>query len=65
MAKTEKSYHQLKEQLEIILANLQSDELDIEKAEAAYKEGMALVKLMQAKLSIIENKMVKIKEKFD
>jgi exodeoxyribonuclease VII small subunit len=65
MPKPEKTYQQLKEQLDRVLDKLQSDELDIEAAEAAYKEGMALIKQMEAKLSSVENKIIKLKTKFD
>lgn len=65
MPKSEETYNQLKEKLDEVLRRLEDGELDIESAESTYKNGMDIVGKMEAKLAQVENKITKLKNKFD
>lgn len=61
----EASYQELKLQLDSVLETLQSDDLNVDNALKAYETGMELVKQLELKLSEAENKITKLKEKFE
>ena len=62
---TDKSYTELKHELDEVLDSLQSDDIDVDDALRSYERGMELVKLLEAKLKTAENKITKLKQKFD
>lgn len=63
MAK-EKSYQQLRGELDEVVASFQSGELDIEAATKQYERGTQVVKELQEYLKTAEIKIEKIKAKF-
>lgn len=65
MAKAEPTYSELKQQLDIVLESLRQDDIDVDDALKAYEQGMELVGLLEAKLKTAENKITKLKQKFD
>lgn len=65
MAKSNKNYRELQLELDELLGNLQSDELDIDEAMKAYERGMALAKELEDYLKTAENKITKIQASRD
>ncbi len=63
MAK-EKSYQQLRAELDEVVAGFLSGELDIEAATKQYERGTQIVKELQEYLKTAEVKIEKIKTKF-
>lgn len=59
------NYRQLTEELETILNDMQSGELDIDEAIKQYERGMMLVVQLQSYLKQAENKVIKVKQSFD
>lgn len=59
------NYRQLSQQLDEILDNLQSGNLDIDEAIKKYEQGMAIVQQLQTYLKDAENKVTKIKKSFE
>lgn len=59
MAQTD--YKKLSEELDEVLAKLQSADLDVDEAVAAYERGMAIAKQLETYLKQAENKVTKIK----
>lgn len=57
------SYEALNRELEAILADLQRDDLDIDKALAHYQRGLELVKELEKYLKTAENKVSELKAK--
>lgn len=56
MARQAKTYQQLKQELEAVLANLQADNLDVDAAVAQYERGRQLIAQLQEYLKTAENK---------
>lgn len=56
----EKSYKQLRQELDQLFDELDSDEVDIDEAFKKYEQGIKLVKQLEAKLKLAENKIKKI-----
>lgn len=54
------NYQELNDELEIILGQLQSGEMDIDAALLAYERGQAIVKELQIFLKTAENKIKKL-----
>mgnify|MGYP001019077657 CR=1 FL=1 len=65
MAKTEKSFRQMQEELDQILMKMQSADGDIDESIKSYEDGLKLIQQMEEYLSQAENKIKKIKAKFD
>lgn len=67
MAKPENTvdYAALNEELDTILAKLQSDQLDVNDAIGLYERGMHITKELEAYLKTAENKITKIKASFE
>ena len=67
MATTKNSpdYRELSNELDDILESLQTSELDIDKAIRDYERGMIIVKQLDDYLKSAENKITKIKTRFD
>lgn len=67
MAKSnhQKSYQDMSEELQGILAELQTGELDIEQAIKRYERGMELADEMERYLKEAELKITQLKAKFD
>ena len=63
--KKESSYAELKSELDAVLAALQSDDLSVDDGIKAYQRGMELVKQLETLLKEAENKVTKLKMKFD
>lgn len=53
------------EELEKLVTEFESRELDLEKDLPRFERGLALAKKLQAKLKEIENKVVEIEKKFE
>lgn len=53
------------QELEALLARVESDELDVDAAIESFEKGMKLVDELESYLSTAENKIEKIKQKFD
>lgn len=62
MATKKIDYRKLTEELENILTNLQSDDLDIDEAVKAYERGMAVADELETYLKEAENKVTKLKQ---
>ena len=62
---SEPDYRQLREQLDEVMAELQREDLDVDKALEYYKRGLELAQKLQRHLSGAENKVIEIKDKFD
>ncbi len=58
-------YRELNDELEAILADLQTDELDVDKAIAKYERGMEIVKQLEEYLQKAENKVKAVKAALD
>ena len=67
MAKTKPNtdYATLKSELDTVLAELQRDDLDVDKALDHYRRGLELVQQLEAYLKTAENKVTELKTKFD
>lgn len=59
------NYQVLSAELEAILGRLQSGELGIDDALEQYEQGMKIIEDLQKYLKQAENKVTKIKQKFD
>lgn len=59
------NYQKLNDELDKILQLLQSGDLDVEEALINYERGMEIVKQIESYLKQSENKVTKIKKKFD
>ena len=58
-------YRQLSQELDAILDELQTADLDIDEAVKKYERGMMLVKELEDYLKTAENKVTKIKASFE
>ncbi len=64
MTKSKKAnYEELKQELDVILAELQGDDLDIDRALTRYKRGLELVKALEEYLDQAENTVRELKRK--
>lgn len=57
-------YRQLNTELDAILMQLQSDDLDVDEAVVLYERGIQITKELEAYLKTAENKVAKIKADF-
>ncbi len=60
MAKETVNYRKLHEELEAILARLETNELEVEEAIKQYQRGSEIVKQLQQYLKTAENKVKKV-----
>lgn len=65
MTKPDKTYAQLKAELDELLELLQSEDIDIDEAVERYQRGTELVKLLETKLKQAKSKVTKLKVNFD
>ncbi len=65
MATKKTDYQALSQELDEILAQLQTAELDIDEAVKAYERGVAIAKELEIYLKSAENKITKIKTDWD
>lgn len=65
MTKMDKTYAELKAELDELLELLQSEDIDVDEAVERYQRGTELVKLLEAKLKQAKNKVTKLKVNFD
>jgi len=63
--KTERSFAELKRELDKVLDSLQANDADVDVALKSYERGMELVKQLENQLKNAENKVIKLKAKFD
>jgi len=63
--KTTPSYQELSAELDSVMAQLQAEDIDIEKAVQAYERGMTIVQELEKQLKTAENKVKKIKLQFE
>ena len=59
------TYAELKLELDTVLDMLQSDDISVDDALKYYERGMELVKELESTLKEAENKITKLKAKFD
>ncbi len=59
------TYAELRQELDIVLGTLQQDDIDVDDALKAYERGMELVHQLEAALKVAENKITKLKAKFE
>lgn len=59
------AYAELSMELEDILSDLQSGDLDVDDAIKKYERGAAIVEELETYLKDAENKVTKIKQRFD
>lgn len=64
MTSKKTDYKTLSDELDKVLANLQSDDLDVDEATKLYERGLKLTKEMESYLKDAENKVAKIKADF-
>lgn len=57
-------YKSLNEELDEVLAKLQSDDLDVDEAVGLYERGIAIIKELENYLADAENKVTKLKADF-
>lgn len=60
MAKVEKTYQELAEELETLLSDLQEDGLDVDQAMSKYERGLEIIKQLEQYLQTAENKVTKL-----
>jgi exodeoxyribonuclease VII small subunit len=65
VTKNKPAYKELSNELDEILASLQSADLDIDEALKCYERGMVIVKELEEYLKTAENKVTKLKARFD
>ena len=63
--KSETTYAELKSELDGVLNALQQDDISVDDAMKCYERGMELVKQLETTLKDAENKITKLKHKFD
>lgn len=59
------NYEQLRAELDTVLAELQRDDLDVDKALKYYRRGLELVRQLEKYLNNAENKVRELKAAFD
>jgi|694.fasta_scaffold07267_3 exodeoxyribonuclease VII small subunit len=65
MKKTEQSFKQIFSELETLTKELENnDVIELEKGVQLFEKGMELSKICRSKLSIMENKIINIKNKY-
>lgn len=64
-SKENQTYTELKLELDEVLNALQQDDISVDDALKAYERGMELVGLLETQLKLAENKITKLKKKFD
>lgn len=65
MATNNKTYAELKSELDDVLFTLQQDNIDVDDALKTYEKGMELVAKLESQLKEAEIKIVKLKARFD
>jgi exodeoxyribonuclease VII small subunit len=65
MTAKEFDYRKLSQELDTVLEDLQTGDLDIDDAAKKYERGMELVKQLETYLKTAENKVTKIKASFE
>jgi exodeoxyribonuclease VII small subunit len=63
--KVEPTYAELKLELDELLDTLQQDDISVDDALKSYERGMELVNLLESTLKDAENKITKLKAKFE
>lgn len=61
----QKTYQELKRELDGIMEVMQREDIDVDEAMRAYEAGMKVVAELEAYLKTAENKITKLKERFD
>ena len=60
-----KTVRELQTELEAIIAWFESDEVDIDRAEAEYERGLKIADELQKRLTETKNNITKLQTKFD
>jgi exodeoxyribonuclease VII small subunit len=63
--KSKPNYQELRDELDTVLAELQRDDLDVDKALEYYQRGLELARQLEKHLNGAENKITEIKNKFE
>ena len=63
--KDTQNYHELNEELQQLMTRLESGELDIDDAVTCYERGLAIVKLLETRLTRAENKIARLRAESD
>jgi exodeoxyribonuclease VII small subunit len=61
MATAKQNYQDVSEKLEEVMAELQSEDLDVDSAIKLYEKGLELVRQLETKLGDAENKVRELK----
>lgn len=59
---SDNDYHELQQELDGIIDKLQSGSIDIDEALASYSRGSEIIKLMQSRLTVAQNKVIKLQK---
>ena len=65
MSTQKPTYAELKLELDELLDTMQQDDIGVDEALKAYERGMELVKQLESTFTDAENKITKLKAKFD
>jgi len=65
MTKTKPNYQELKTELDTVMAELQREDLDVDKALEHYKRGLELVGQLESYLKSAENTVKELKASFN
>lgn len=63
MAKSTPSYHDLQQELDAILSELQGEKLDVDQTLAKYKRGLEIIALLESQLQKAENTITELQAK--
>jgi exodeoxyribonuclease VII small subunit len=63
-AKTVKSYNELKEELDRIMLDLQTEDIDVDHALKCYSRGLELINSIEEYLKSADNSIKELKSKF-
>ena len=64
-SKPKRSFEAMNQELDRLLAELQQEDIDVDKALTAYEDGLKLIEEIEAYLQTAETKVVELKARFD
>ena len=65
MAQVNQSYSEIKSKLDELLNDLQRDDIGVDEALKTYEQGMEMITMLETMLNEAENKITKLKAKFE
>ena len=65
MAQVKQSYSEIKSKLDELLNDLQRDDIGVDEALKTYEQGMEMITMLETMLNEAENKITKLKAKFE